>query len=145
MIILLSILSAILYRLGGMYNTKIRDLGVPIIGLITIHLLGIKAPAYIHIIAFLLYFSSLTTYWDSVCGYDNFYMHGYACSLAYIPYAIINGHYIDFLARCLICTLQMGLINRLVNKYSVKYSDWIEELSRGFILNITLILLKFST
>ena len=142
MIVVLSLISAFLYRLGGIFNTKIRDLGVPLIGLLTLTLLKIKAPFHIHLLSFLLYFGSLTTYWDRLFGYDNLYFHGFMCSLAYLSYISFGGNIVGFILRCIICSLLIGLINYLANKYSLKHSDWIEELSRGFVLNYTISLLR---
>ena len=64
------------------------------------------------------------------------------CSLAYLPYIFFGENMVGFILRCIVCSLLIGLINYLANKYSLKHSDWIEELSRGFILNFTIRLLK---
>jgi len=145
--IILSILpfvGAILYRLGGMagMNTKFRDLGVPTVGLAVMLLLGVKVAWWVHLIAFGLLFGALTTYWDSLFGYDNFYFHGFMCAFAYLPYAIATHLWVAFIIRCIICSVFMGLLNYFANKYNWKHSDWIEELGRGGALIGTLFLFK---
>ncbi len=132
-----SIGSAILYRLGGMtgFNTKLRDLGCATVGLLVmLFVVGVSCHWLIHLLSFLLLFGALTTYWDKLFKYDNFYFHGFAIALAYFPYAIVIGFWIPFVIRCLTCAVIMGVINYVANKDGWNYRDWIEELSRGFIL-----------
>jgi hypothetical protein len=117
-----------------------RDWLVPLVGLIILLFLGIKAPWYIHLISYGLYGAALTTYWDEIFNYDNFYLHGFVCALAYLPYAIVNHFWLGFGLRCIVCAVVMGLVNYLVNNFYVPKRDWIEELSRGFILSISLLL-----
>ena len=142
MTLLLSGISATLYRLGGMkgFNTKARDLGCPTIAFIWMLLYGGSFPWWIHFIAFGLLFASLTTYYDSIFGYDNFWMHGFVIGLAYFPYAIISGLWWLLIARALILAVFMGGLNYVVNKLHVPFSDWIEELGRGFAIVYTLTL-----
>jgi len=69
MIYLFTILSALLYRLGGWIHTKFRDIGVPICGLIAMLTMGIQVNIWIHIVAFLLLFGALTvTCWKMANG-----------------------------------------------------------------------------
>ncbi len=138
-----SVGSAILYRLGGMtgFNTKLRDLGCATVGFLVMFLVfGFNCQWYTHLISFLLLFGALTTYWDKIFKYDNFYFHGFMIAFAYLPYAIELGLWLPFVIRCLVCAVAMGGINYIVNKDAWNYRDWIEELSRGFILVITLIM-----
>ena len=77
-IIGLSVLSGVLYRLGGwgdegrrqfpyaptwLFNTKARDIGCTMcctIGMVFVY----PSAWFIHLSAFLILFASLTTYWD---------------------------------------------------------------------------------
>jgi len=112
-----SILSAILYRLGGwggegreqfpnlpewLFNTKARDIGCAGVGYITFSILvGFTVvPWFIHLICFVLLFGALTTYWDFINGDDNFWLHGFACGVAYMPYALYTGDWWQMIARC---------------------------------------------
>jgi len=138
---LLTILGSIFYRLGGLkgFDTKFRDLGVPTVGLVVMLLLGIKVMWWVHLLSFLLFFAALTSY-EYWLDYDNFYLHGFFTSFAYIPYAIATGMWLAFTLRVAIATVSIGLLNYFANKYSWKHSDWIEELGRGGILIATLFL-----
>lgn len=137
-IFVLTIAGGILYRLGGQghpFNTKHRDLGVPVVGLLGMLVLKFYVPFYIHLLAFGLFFASLTTYWDSVPfnkGKDNFWMHGFFCALAYLPYAIATGNWIGFGIRTLVSTVGIGAWSEFVT------NDIQEEVGRGMILIATL-------
>ena len=69
-------------------------------------------------------------------------MHGFMLGIAAIPLLLIVPWWV-ILARAVLLAVSFGLINWYVNKKQIKYSDWIEELSRGaiFILSIFLFLL----
>lgn len=134
MITLITILSAcalsgILYRMGGAagYNTKFRDLGCPTVLFIMIYLLfGMQVSAWwLYLLAFMGMFGGLTTYMDSVFGYDNFYAHGALCGLAGIPLIWAGIPIWLVLARLIICPLGMGLWSKLVKK------DIPQEIGRG--------------
>ena len=149
MIWLLSLISALFYRLGGLsvedgrkafpflpdwvFNTKARDIGVPLIGAITMAVMGINATVWAILLSFGAYWGALSTYFEGWFGYDNIPFHLFMASFAYIFYCIATGHWIAMLIRAVIC----GLIG-----WGLTYTknDWAEELGRGFTLNITLLL-----
>ncbi len=136
-ITLLAIASGILYRMGGKgggpwyYNTKARDIGCSICGLIGMIILFDSA-WWIHLISFVLLFGALTTYWDTVFGFDNHWFHGFACALAYFPYAIASGLWVGFGVRCIALAIAMGLVSVLSE------DDVVEEVGRGAALLLTL-------
>jgi hypothetical protein len=130
-----AILSGILYRLGGWEkgNTKFRDLGCPTI--LTLFVLTNNLPINIlgwvmFVLSFGLMLGALTTYWDWLFGYDNYYAHGLGCGLAGIPliWAGIPLHYI--LIRILICSVGMGLWSKYTK------NDVVEEIGRGVLFII---------
>lgn len=145
----LTILSGLLYRMGGAgdegrkafpwlpswaFNTKARDVGCALCctaGMFTI-LIGFMFPWWAHLLAFLFLFGALTTYWDFLFGWDNHWMHGFMCALAYFPYAIVSGMWISFGVRCIACAILMGLISGLSG------NDNVEEIGRGSLLVLTL-------
>jgi hypothetical protein len=153
-IILLALVSALFYRLGGMggygrstypnvpgwvFDTKARDLGCPLVALGAMFVMGIAnvVPWWINLISFLLCFGALTTYWDSVPfnkGKDNFYMHGAGIAIAYLPY-IVGVGWVGPVVRVVVLTVAMGVYQRLVGK------DWLDEGGRGFLIVATLPLL----
>lgn len=139
-LILLAILSGILYRLGGKkgYNTKIRDLGCPLITLVALWFLaGFKFPYWwAYFLTYGLTFAALTTYYDSIFGYDNFYVHGLGIGLASLLLIYLDWRLI-FL-RAVILMLGIGLLNKYANKWKLPHSDFIEEFGRGALIIITL-------
>lgn len=141
LLILLSAISGALYRAGGKgkpFNTKFRDLGVPAVCIIA--LLTLWQPVnivgwLILVVFFGLFFGSLTTYWDFLFKYDNFYMHGFMCGLATFPLCWVGLHLWSILIRALLCGIMVGLWSRWIG------NDVLEEFGRGFILCATMSLL----
>ena len=136
----LSILSSVLYRLGGIgkpFNTKYRDIGCPLVFLgLVAALFGLKWHFWwAYLLTFGLSWSALTTYWDwfwlagGNTGEDNFYFHGLGCGLAAIPLCWVIPWYF-VVARIIICTIGMGLWSKWIGK------DWFEEGGRGFLFII---------
>jgi len=148
---LLSCLSGVLYRLGGwggegrekypnvpgwVFDSKARDVGCSLVAVGTVGLLGLLPPApwWAYLLSFLLLFGALTTYWDFLFGYDNFYMHGAMCGLAFAPFMWF-GEPLELGIRILVLGTLMGVWSGIVGK------DWLEEFGRGFFIPITLITL----
>jgi len=135
-ILILSIISGACYRLGGAAkkgnsldfarNTKTRDAGCPLVLLAVVWALwGFQGHNWwVYVITFGLSWSTLTTYWDFVYGYDNYYVHGLMCGLAALPLCLIIPPWIIVL-RIAICTFGMGIWSERVN------DDVIEEVGRG--------------
>lgn len=142
-----SMLSGILYRLGGIgkpFKTWMRDWLIPPLAYGV--LLFFWNPTNVLGGAMLLPSialtgGALTTYWDKLFGKDNFYMHGFMIGLGAFPLYWSGIHWYMILSRAILMGILMGLINLVVNKFKIKYSDWIEEISRGIIILITIKLL----
>ena len=83
----------------------------------------------------------MTTYYDSVFGFDNFYFHGFMCGLSAFPLCFAGISWIRMLVRAVVLAVFMGGLNWWVHKYKIPKSDWIEELDRGFAITITVPLL----
>jgi hypothetical protein len=136
-----TILSALLYRLGGaaqigswtdaLRHTKARDLGCPLMAYLAMWVMGVTVPWWAHVATYLLTFAALTTYWDSVFGYDNHYAHGGGVALAALPYALATGGWLGFGLRVVAVTAFMGLWSDYVEH------DITEELGRGAIMVAT--------
>ena len=145
-LILASLVSALLYRLGGwggegrrdfpslpgwLFDTKARDIGCAAVTFGATFIVGLSAPWWIHLICFLLLFGALTTYWDELFGYDNHYFHGLMCACAYLPY-VFFGDPLAIMLRVFAVGLLMGLWSKLITHHV-----W-EECGRGFVLPMTL-------
>ena len=122
--------SAIAYRCGGAdkpYKSWMRDWICP--AFLLLALLTNWHPSNLFGWLMLLPFyglsgGALSTYLDSIFGYDNYYAHGFLCGLAAFPLLVFVPWYI-LLIRLIICTLGMGLWSKFQNN-AVK-----EELGRG--------------
>ena len=159
-LIVLTVLSAILYRLGGMgqdginefpelpeflFDTKARDIGC---GLCTIgaffvcglhHNLLPWVETWHLVLACVVsvptQLGALSTYWDFMFGYDNHWVHGFMCGVALFPLVIITGAWIGFAIRCVAVAVLMGAVSTLSG------DDDIEELGSGASLVPTVALL----
>jgi len=123
------ILSATLYRMGGAkgFNTKFRDLGCPAVLLALVMLLfGIHKPL-LYLSFFVLSWMALSSYWDWLFGFDNFWFHGFMCGLAGVPLIWCGVPWWIILTRTAICTVGMGLASKAID------NAVIEELGRGFL------------
>lgn len=143
-VLVASIISGILYRMGGAgkpFNTKFRDFGVPTIG---IALLLYIYPHYdwktllSYFLTFGLYFGSMTTYWKKKgveAKWWNWMLTGLGYGLAFLPFAYVSGKWVGFVLRCIICSLTTMIWSEKINNAVV------EEFGRGFIATATIPLL----
>jgi hypothetical protein len=69
--------------------------------------------------------AALSTYWDFLFGYDNYWVHGFFCGLAGVPLIWAGIPWPLIVGRLIICTVGMGLWSKLVGK------DYVEEMGRG--------------
>ena len=148
LLILLSIIGGILYRLGGIgkpWNTKVRDLGVPVCGLFAMKLLGFSY-SWPLFISSLLLFPALTTYWkkinkwfgdtDENCHYYNWLVHGLVCGLAYLPMCFAGVSIASIIIRALLLGMCTMVWSEVIDKV-----EW-EESGRGFLIIISLFMFR---
>jgi len=142
-VIIASLISGVLYRMGGAkgFNTKFRDLGVPMVGLI---LMLILYPHYdwktllSYFLFFGLYFGSLTTYWKKKGESAKWYhwlLTGLGYSLAFLPFTFVSGYWLGFVLRCILCSAGIMIWSEKVSN-----AVW-EEFGRGLIATATIPLL----
>ena len=134
-VILLSIISGLLYRAGGKgkpFNTKWRDLGIPVIATISLFILGIKFVWWTYLLHFGLLFGTLTTYWKLDEKKYGYWAHGLGISFAALPIIYITGNLIGFSIRTI-------LLTGFITLWS-EYTKWdiLEEWGRGAIICLTL-------
>ena len=137
MIWIATILSGIFYRAGGFgkpLKTWMRDWIIPgIVIAMMIFVYKIQASWWAWALSYPLMGGSLTTYGDSIFGYDSFAFHGALIGLGLLPIAICGSlGWIPFLVRAIVLGLSMGLWCKWFKNV------WIEELFRGSIIIITL-------
>ena len=143
--VILAILSAVLYTLGGagagryhslpswLKDSKARDFGVPLCMVAWMAFAG-----QLHwtlILCFGLLFGSLTTYFKKKgenAKWFNWLFCGLAYSVAMIPFVIANGLWLPFIYRTIV-----------LSAFTIIWSegiglDWIEEGGRGFGIIVTL-------
>ena len=148
-LLLLSVLSSVLYRLGGSSTAerfkwwplpdlpKERDVGCSLCLLIGLKVIGIPGPWWAYFIVFGLTWGALSTYWDWITGKDNHYLHGLGVGLAtlvLLPWAWGDPVVNMLIARVVITALGMGIWSK-INGNATR-----EELGRGFLVVIPLML-----
>jgi hypothetical protein len=143
-----TVLNAFLYRFGGcskeegklkypwvpeaLFNTKTRDVGV---SLVTVAWMAFCYPSvawFIYLITFGATWGMLTTYWDFLFGFDNYWFHGFMIGVAKLGFAIFTGMWIGFAVHCITLALAMGGISAVSGNVDV------EELGRGAAAGLTL-------
>jgi len=148
-LIILSCISAILYRMGGCSKAdyekewswthipysipKKRDVFANIITLVAALLVGVSGPWFWWFIAFGLTWASLSTYWDFLFGYDNHYAHGFMIAFSMLPLAFY-GEPLALGIRCALLAILMGVYSQIEGNATR------EELGRGFVMPISLLI-----
>lgn len=135
----LTTIGAVFYRLGGYghgFNTKVRDLGIPLCALIWFYWSGVFILAVLPCLVMM--FAAQTTYFKKK-GTDakwyNWLFVGLAFSISYLPYSLVVGNVSGFMVRTVIVTVFTVLWSEFVGK------DTWEEMGRGAIQIVTLPLL----
>ena len=136
-IILLSIISGYLYRAGGIgkpFKSWMRDWIIPPVTLIALWLLvGFKSSYWwIYLIIWGLMGGALSTYFDELFGYDNYWFAGFICGLAAFPLFLAGIHWHLILVRAIVLAVLWGGWCKIFSK------DWVEEFFRGFSIIATL-------
>ena len=151
LLVILSVFSAFFYRIGGSskkaakkeypwypswaVNGTVRDFGCSMCNYLGLLVMGITAVWWVHLIAFVLVFFAHRTYWDRVFKYDNYFAHGLAIGLSYLPYVLTGAiGVIGYLIRSAVLAVFMGVWCLIFDK------DTIEEGGRGGIQPISLLL-----
>ena len=151
-LIIVSLLSAGFYRAGGTggawwKNTKVRDLGCPIVclGWLLCHL---TAPWWAYFLSIGVMYGSLTTYnkWLSRWLYKSesvllcsWAFTGLTYGLSLFILAWATGHWAGLIYRSVILMVTTCIWSEMIGK------DWLEESGRGFLLGITLPLMLIGT
>ena len=147
LLLFLSLLSGVLYRMGGCGPAdlqsewgwvpkfirnfpKKRDVGCGICMLIGCSIVGMAAPWWAWILAFGLLWASLSTYWDQLFGYDNHWFHGFVIGMSILP--------VNFGWLTLGIAAGLGILMGVWSK-ALGNATW-EELGRGFFMPIALAL-----
>jgi len=144
--ILLSLISAVLYRIGGSSLkipniTKIRDCGVPFLGctIVAINHWPLHLMAWLGLIlSFGLAWGSMTSYFKrkgSDAVWWNWMLVGLAFGIAFLPYAWATGLWFLFIYRTIATTIFVVIWSESIS------NAMLEELGRGFIFSITLLIL----
>lgn len=131
-------LGGILYRLGGIgkpFNTKVRDIGVPILSLGVLGLMGARASWYLWLLTFGTMFGAMTTY----CKFGqedvkwwNWLLTGMLYGLSALPITFALGHWGGFIARTIFL---MGSVSGWSEAVSW---DTLEEWGRGFLFVVSI-------
>ena len=144
------VLSGILYRLGGAGQLKkedgwnfarrsfVRDWLIPIPVIITLwQLFGLDSRWYLYLILWGLMGLALSTYYDPIFKYDNFFAHGAGVGLSIFPLFWTGVYWQLILIYTTLMCLGMGIISHKLKKTPV-----FKELCRGFLIVLLLIILR---
>lgn len=109
-----AILSGVFGRMGGSenYNSNWRDIGINLLHVIFLFFtVNWIAPVWLWllIVYFGLFKASISTYWDFLFGFDNFWMHGFMLGLSAFVICFITGHWWLMLIRSIGLALFMGI------------------------------------
>lgn len=133
-VVLASIISAILYRMGGSayYNTKYRDIGCSLLSCLLVGYL--VSWHWTLILVFGLTWASLTTYWKvgPKAYWFNWLITGTMYSVATLPFIIAEGHWLGFASRTIILGGATMIWSEL-NGNAV-----VEECGRGALITLTI-------
>lgn len=140
-LIVLSLVCAITYRLGGIgkpFKTWMRDWVIPV--LIYTYFLIIHHPTQWYgwlmwIPCIVLTGGALTTYWDELFGFDNFWFSGFIVAMGAFPLYWAGVSWYSIVIRMVVLAVLWGGWSAWIGQ------DWLEEGGRGFFISITLPLL----
>jgi len=142
LLVLMSIIGGVLYRMGGAsgFNTKFRDFGIPSIGVIVLLALGRFSHlnswlVLSYILTWGLMFASQTTYFKkkgSNAKWWNWMLVGLANGIALVPYAWQTGLWMEALLRTLILAIAITIWSEVCDD-----AVW-EEVGRGVLIILTL-------
>jgi hypothetical protein len=148
--ILASIISAILYRAGGMgqedtaepkwipkwlRHSWCRDWLIPGVCLLTLWSNRCIQVNWSYLLFYGLTGVALSTYWDWLFGYDNFWFAGFLVGLATLSLAFAGVFWWFILVRAIILALLWGSWSAWMKK------DYWEEEGRGAFIIVTLLLI----
>lgn len=136
-VLLASVASAILYRMGGAdgFNTKYRDIGCSLLSVLLIGYL--VSWHWTLILVFGLTWGALSTYWKQgpKARWYHWLFTGLGYSLAVIPFCIAEGHWLGFGIR----TFTLSLLTMAWSELNGN-AVW-EECGRGALITLTVPLL----
>ena len=145
--IIATILSAILYRLGGsakdgswydwMKWSKTRDWGCTIVALVALGMMGRTLRWYWYIPTFIGCWLALTTYWDDIFNTDSYVMHLLFVGLSFLLFAIVHGCWVGFILRAVVMAF-FGWASHLIDETELEHRDVVSELVRGASIILTL-------
>ena len=141
-ITILSLASAVLYRLGGLgypYNTKIRDMGVPLCGMALFAVVGRSwfvwsgADIGLALLTFGLAFGAMTTYFKNgpTSKWYNWAFVGLAFGLCALPLAFATQRWLGFYIRTGVLVLGVTVWSEAI------WQAWLEEGGRGLLFTAT--------
>jgi hypothetical protein len=133
----LSVLSGLFYRLGGIgkpFKSWMRDWVCPLIALMAWWILSgfHLSHWWAYLVSYGLMGWGLTTYYDELFGYDNYWLHGFVIGLAMFPLFWTGIHWWAILLRAIIMGATIGGWSKIIN------IDWLEEGGRGVLITATI-------
>jgi hypothetical protein len=115
-VIVFSVLSGVMGRMGGSgrFPRQVRVIGVPFIQTLLFFLFGVHA-WWSLLISFGLTIAAISTYWDFLYKFDEFYTHGFFIGLSAFTIALVTGHWWLFAIRTIMLTVFIGVWSALIS------------------------------
>lgn len=140
---LLTVVSGVLYRLGGWIQTKIRDFGCALLVCIAYLVFGMLTDSIwvniaVYLACFGATFGSLTTYWKKKgepAKWWNWAITGFVYGLSALPLLFVGVHWYMILIRSIALSASVVAVSEITSV------DFIEEFGRGALLIATVPLL----
>ena len=108
---LLSVIAAILYRMGGSghYPRQARMVGVPLVTTLAVFFMGVSSPWLVLCMG--LSVGAISTYWDWTMKDKsaNYFLHGFVYGLACLPLIACGVHWYAILIRSIVLAITMGV------------------------------------
>lgn len=149
LILLLSLLSGLFYHISGLgvdgkkkypklpiwlFARQWRRSGCMLLDTISILIWwqpNILYGWYLLILSMGLTYGAITTYWDTLFGFDNHWFHGFGIGLSRIPLIWAGKIWWTILVRAIVLAILMGWVSAASKK------DWKEEIGRGSAMPIS--------
>lgn len=134
-IVVLSILAGIFGRMGGIgkpFKSWMRDWIIPLFFSIAVWRCGFSLGYWwVLVINYIPLGGSLTTYLDSIFGYDNFFAAGFMVGVSSFLIPLFTGHWWLFAIRAILLAVIWGSLNRwLPERILFWHRDTVEEFCR---------------
>ena len=158
MIIILSIFSGLFYLLTGLggdgrksfpsvpgwfFGRQTRLVGCSTCRILAVLVVGVQAPWWCDLLVMGLTVGALSTYWDFLFGFDNFWFHGFMIGVATLPYVFFGVSIWAWLVQAVALAVFMGVLCHVLDRVHRFFGkNYVEEPGRGASIPLSALLLR---